>query len=179
MQVEDARVEAVERVLGGDRVGGHAALAGSGRDLERDAARERPLVQTLHPDDHGTRVAQARVEVQLVQHTPDVLAFLGLRVRERQRADVWLGQAAVLDATRDRAGRRAAPNRAPNGAHAISRRQETPTMRRSRPAPARRGGMLARARALAVRRHDRASFQQWQLRKRSPRCWSSAGRRCA
>src|ERR1035438_3119868 len=93
LKVEDAGVEAVQVVLRRDRVGRDAALTSAGGDLERDAARERALLEPLRADHNGARATHTRVEVQLVQHRPRIHDSLA---RAREEADVGLRHPLLL-----------------------------------------------------------------------------------
>jgi hypothetical protein len=143
LQVEDARVEAPQRVLGGNRVRRHATLASPGGDLEGGAAGQRALVQVLRAHDHRACHVHARVETQRVEQRAHIAL---VPLRERHGADVGLGQPAFLDAAGDRVGdlRGVQP-----GAERLASEQQRVRHQH--------------ARVVDARRHDRASFQSFIL----------------
>ncbi len=145
-----------------------------------DAAGERALLEPRVADHDRPRAAHARVEVQRVEQ-------LRARVAHRRLACDGSGQTsgsgrpAVLETARDRArrrgGRQAGPERSARDQQPLRDpgAARAPPGGRASPVPcAAQVGSLS----IDARRHDRASFQQWPPRKRSPSSSRCAGTRC-
>src|SRR5258708_6121488 len=135
LEVEHAEAEGGQLGVGGDRVAGHARVAGEGRDLKGRAARERPLAQRRHRQHHCAGGAHPRMEALALQQ---------------------LGGAVVVDpgGQREAVGRRL-PRRAEPGGDRFRHRGSI----QPRPEGLAREQRMARDRSCACL-HDRASFHQ-------------------
>ena len=147
-------------MLGHDRVSGHATLACTGGELERDAAPQCLRVQLSDDDQQRARGVRARVEALAIEQLAK-LARVGFFAGQLEH--VGSCQAARLQACGDRAHARAVEPRRERGGceeHRHSAGRE-------------RGGWASEdvgSRAGAVRGHDGASLAPRWLPRRLKAC---------